>query len=160
MTLPLNNPPLAECFNLDKESGNEQITAGAARMLRIVGQRLFNWVEAQRRGRLRAVDSEPASAEQREISRLRAELAREKIKRDILGKATVSAMQEGRFEVPLHQALPASLSCLGAFLGAEGQRGRPSRAIASVVGDAPMDGGPKTWTGTRSAYWLACNPPY
>ena len=61
-------------------------------MLRIVGQRLFNWVEAQRRGRLRAVDSEPASAEQREISRLRAELAPEKIKRDILVKATASAM--------------------------------------------------------------------
>ena len=72
-----------------------QITAGAARALRIVEQRLFNWVKAQRQGRLRAVDRKPWNAEQREIRRLRVELAREKITRDILGKATARAMQEG-----------------------------------------------------------------
>ena len=56
--------------------------------LGVVAQTLFNWVKAQRRGKLTAVDSKPVSAEQMEISRLRAELARVTMERDILGKAT------------------------------------------------------------------------
>ena len=51
-------------------------------------QTLFNWVKAHRQGKLTGVDSKPVSAEQMEISRLRAELARVKMERDILGKAT------------------------------------------------------------------------
>ena len=43
---------------------------------------------AQRQGQLSGADSKPVSAEQMEISRLRAELARVKMERDILGKAT------------------------------------------------------------------------
>jgi transposase len=46
-------------------------------------------VKAKREGRLKGVSSGKAvSAEQMEISRLRAELARVKMERDILGKAT------------------------------------------------------------------------
>ena len=65
-----------------------QSIAAAARTLGVVEQTLFNWVKAQRQGRLKGVDSKPVSAEQMEISRLRAELARVKMERDILGKAT------------------------------------------------------------------------
>ena len=65
-----------------------QSIAAAARMLGVVEQTLFNWVKADREGMLMGVDSKPVSAEQMEISRLRAELARVKMERDILGKAT------------------------------------------------------------------------
>ena len=69
------------------ESG--QSIAAAARRLGVVEQTLFNWVKAKREGRLKAAPSSKAvSAEQMEISRLRAELARVKMERDILGKAT------------------------------------------------------------------------
>lgn len=51
-------------------------------------QTLFNWVKAHREGKLCGVDSNAVSAAQMEISRLRAELARVKMARDILGKAT------------------------------------------------------------------------
>ena len=65
-----------------------QSIAAAARTLGVVEQTLFNWVKAQRQGPLKGVDSKPVSAEQMEISRLRAELARVKMERDILVKAT------------------------------------------------------------------------
>ena len=65
-----------------------QSIAGAARTLGMVDQTLFNWVKARRQGRLTDADSKPVSAKQMEIARLRAELARVKIDRDIQGKAT------------------------------------------------------------------------
>jgi len=67
------------------ESG--QSIAAAARSLGVVEQTLYNWVKAQREGRLKG-PANKVSAEQMEISRLRAELARVKMERDILGKAT------------------------------------------------------------------------
>ena len=54
----------------------------------VVDQTLFNWVKAHRQGKLTGAHSKPVSAEQMKISRLRAELARVKMERDILGKAT------------------------------------------------------------------------
>ena len=66
----------------------EQTIAAVARTLGVVDQTLFNWVKAHKQGKLKGVDSKPVSAEQMEISRLRAELARVKMERDILGKAT------------------------------------------------------------------------
>ena len=68
---------------------NGQSIAAAARTLGGVDQTLFSWVKAQREGKLKGVDGKPVTAEQMEISRLRAELAGVKMKRDILGKATV-----------------------------------------------------------------------
>ena len=65
-----------------------QSIAAAAQTLGVVPQTLFNWVKAQRQGKLTGADSKPVSAEQMEISRLRAELARVTMERDILGKAT------------------------------------------------------------------------
>jgi transposase len=67
---------------------NGQTIASAGRTLGVVEQTLFNWVKAHKQGLLTGVDSKPVSAEQMEISRLRAELARVKMERDILGKAT------------------------------------------------------------------------
>jgi transposase len=69
------------------ESGQSQ--AAVARTLGVVEQTLHNWVKAQRAGKLKGADSRSkVSAEQMEISRLRAELARVMMERDILGKAT------------------------------------------------------------------------
>ena len=65
-----------------------QSIAATSRLLGVVEQTLFNWVKAQRQGKLKGAEGKPVSAEQMEISRLRAELARVKMERDILGKAT------------------------------------------------------------------------
>ena len=65
-----------------------QSIAAAARTLGLVEQTLFNWVKAKLEGKLTGADSKAVSAEQVEISRLRAELARVKMERDILEKAT------------------------------------------------------------------------
>jgi len=69
------------------ESG--QRVSEAARSLGIVEQTLANWVKAHRAGKLRgSTRSAELTGEQLEIRRLRAELARVRMERDILGKAT------------------------------------------------------------------------
>jgi transposase len=69
------------------ESG--QSMAAAARSLGMVDQTLFNWVKASREGKLKGAGGpSKVSAEQMEISRLRADLTRVKMERDILEKAT------------------------------------------------------------------------
>ena len=65
-----------------------QRTVAAAGSLGVLEQTLFNWVKADRQGKLKGPDSKVVSAAQMEISRLRAELERVKMERDILGKAT------------------------------------------------------------------------
>jgi transposase len=66
-----------------------QTLASAARSLGVVEQTLGNWIKLHRAGQLRGVVGKSAvTAEQMEISRLRAELARVTMERDILGKAT------------------------------------------------------------------------
>ena len=63
--------------------------AAAARSLGVVEQTLGNWIKLHRAGALKGVSGRMAvTAEQMEISRLRAELARVTMERDILGKAT------------------------------------------------------------------------
>jgi transposase len=63
--------------------------AEAARSLGVVEQTLSNWVKAHHSWTLKEVSGKsPVTAEQMEISRLRAELARVTMERDILGKAT------------------------------------------------------------------------
>ncbi len=71
-----------------------QSIAAVARTLGVVDQTLFNWVKAKREGKLTGADSKPVSVEQMEITRLRAELARVKMERDILGKATAYFAKE------------------------------------------------------------------
>jgi len=67
------------------ESG--QSIAAASRSLGLIEQTLYNWVKAHRQGELKGAGCKSVTAEQMEISRLRAELARVKMERDILGKA-------------------------------------------------------------------------
>ena len=69
------------------ESGES--AASVARTLGVVEQTLGNWLKSHRAGSLRGVVGKAqVTAEQMEISRLRAELARVTMERDILGKAT------------------------------------------------------------------------
>ena len=69
------------------ESG--QGIAEASRSLGVVEQTLANWIKLSRAGKLKEVVGKAGvTAEQMEIARLRAELARVTMERDILGKAT------------------------------------------------------------------------
>ena len=110
LTLPSRNVSLAMWFNPRKKNDMTKTTrarytlefkqeavrlveggqsqASVAKTLGLVEQTLFNWVKASRQGQLKGVDGKPVSADQMEIARLRAELARVKMERDILGKAT------------------------------------------------------------------------
>ena len=59
-----------------------------ARVLGLPKQTLGNWVRLADKGALQGAGEGPVSAEQMELARLRAELARVKMERDILKKAT------------------------------------------------------------------------
>ena len=66
-------------------------------LLGISGQTLHNWVRAEAAGRLaERVGVMAVSAERQEISRLKAELARTRMERDILKKATAYFARESR----------------------------------------------------------------
>jgi transposase len=71
-----------------------QSVAATAKILGLAEQTLHNWIKAEQRGRLGGAGSKPVSPEQMEIARLRAELARVKMERDILGKATAYFAKE------------------------------------------------------------------
>jgi transposase len=67
---------------------SSQSLADAARSLGVNEQTLFNWTKAHKAGKLNANGrGSKLTAEQIEIRQLRAELARIKMERDILGKA-------------------------------------------------------------------------
>lgn len=53
----------------------------------VPAQSISNWVKAEQEGKLGGVGTKPVSPEQMELSRLRAEVARLKMERDILKKA-------------------------------------------------------------------------
>jgi len=53
-----------------------------------------NWVRLDGKGKLKGAGDKPVSAEQMELARLRAELARVKMERDILKKATAYFARE------------------------------------------------------------------
>ena len=63
--------------------GGEKLSA-VARTLGVSAQSLDNWVKAKAAGRLRDVRAEALSTEQMEIARLKAELSRVRMERDIL----------------------------------------------------------------------------
>ncbi len=65
-----------------------QSIAATAKILGLSEQTLHNWIRAEQQGRLGGAGSKWVSPEQMEIAKLRAELARVKMGRDILGKAT------------------------------------------------------------------------
>ena len=65
-----------------------------AKILGVPTQTLGNWVRLSEKGQLKGADDKPVSAEQMELARLRAELARVKMERDILKKATAYFAKE------------------------------------------------------------------
>ena len=66
-----------------------QVAAVTAKVLGIPKQTLENWVRLAHKGQLKGAGDKPAvSPEQMELARLRAENARLRMERDILGKAT------------------------------------------------------------------------
>src|SRR5277367_5825490 len=107
------------------ESG--QSIAAASRSLGLIEQTLYNWVKAQRQGELKGAGSRTVTAEQMEISRLRAQLARVKMERDILhptnGDLFVGTpaweklwrtLPRGRSEVRLDSTQPVAVADPGA----------------------------------------------
>lgn len=71
-----------------------QDVAVTARVLDIPKATLSNWVRVAEKGELRGAGDRPVSPEQMELARLRAELARVKMERDILKKATAYFAKE------------------------------------------------------------------
>jgi transposase len=61
-----------------------QSMAAVAATLGVVEQTLYNWVKADREGKLAGAGTKSVSPEQMELARLRAEVARLKMERDIL----------------------------------------------------------------------------
>lgn len=71
-----------------------QVAPVTAKVLGIPKQTLENWVRLDSKGKLRGAGDKPVSAEQIELARLRAELVRVKMERDILKKATAYFARE------------------------------------------------------------------
>lgn len=65
-----------------------QAAAVTAKVLGIPKQTLDNWVRLGEKGQLVGAGDKPVSADQMELARLRAQLARVTMERDILKKAT------------------------------------------------------------------------
>jgi transposase-like protein len=80
-----------EAVRLVKAGQEASVTA---RVLGVPKQSLSNWVRLADRGALQGAGDKPVSAEQMELARLRAELARVKMERDILKKATAYFAKE------------------------------------------------------------------
>ena len=73
--------------------GGEKLSA-VARTLGVSAQSLDNWVKAEASGQLRDVRGKALTSEQMEIARLKAELSRVRMERDILKKATAYIARE------------------------------------------------------------------
>ena len=65
-----------------------QVAAVTAKILGIPKQTLENWVRLHGKGQLKGAGAKPVSPEQMDLARLRADNARLRLERDILGKAT------------------------------------------------------------------------
>ena len=71
-----------------------QTVSSVAKTLGLLDQTLHNWLKAEAAGRLREFTGKAVSAEQMEIARLKAELAKTRMERDILKKAVVDSSDE------------------------------------------------------------------
>ena len=107
-----------------------QSMAAAAATLGVVEQTLYNWVKADREGKLAGAGTKPVSPEQMELARLRAEVARLKMERDILKKRPRTSPRS-RCEVRVHRAQSTPLASLGAVRSAGSQSQRISPAPAT-----------------------------
>ena len=71
-----------------------QAVSVTAKVLGIPKASLDNWVKLSAKGQLKGAGDKPVSAEQMELARLRAQLARVTMERDILKKATAYFARE------------------------------------------------------------------
>jgi transposase len=71
-----------------------QASSVTAKVLGIPKQSLENWLRLDNKGKLKGAGDKPVSSEQMELARLRSELARVKMERDILKKATAYFARE------------------------------------------------------------------
>ena len=71
-----------------------QSAAVTAKVLGIPNQTLDNWIRLSNKGQLKGAGDKPVSPEQMELARLRAQLARVTMERDILKKATAYFARE------------------------------------------------------------------
>ena len=67
-----------------------------ARSLGVSSQSVDSWLRAEASGRLRESTAKPINADQMEIARLRAELSKARMERDILKKAMAYFARESR----------------------------------------------------------------
>jgi transposase len=94
-----------------------QKVGAAAKALGIVEQTLANWVKAAKAGQLRGLSSEQLSAERMENIRLRAELARVTMERDILGKVFAVAVCEAVAAIRTQRRLSSETPSAAALSG-------------------------------------------
>jgi transposase-like protein len=73
--------------------GGQSVTV-TAKILGIPKASLGTWVKLSSQGQLKGAGDKPVSAEQMELARLRAQLARVSMERDILKKATAYFARE------------------------------------------------------------------
>jgi transposase-like protein len=71
-----------------------QAASVTSKVLGIPNQTLDNWIRLSNKGQLKGAGDKPVSPEQMELARLRAELSRVKMERDILKKATAYFARE------------------------------------------------------------------
>lgn len=77
-----------------------QSVAAVATTLDVPAQSISNWVKAEQEGKLGGAGTKPVSPEQMELSRLRAEVARLKMERDILKNIPKGRAPARRAETP------------------------------------------------------------
>jgi transposase len=73
-----------------------QSLSSVAQGLGVSAQSIDNWVKADAIGSLKDAKGKPVNADQMEMTRLRAELAKTRMERDILKKAAVYFARESR----------------------------------------------------------------
>lgn len=73
-----------------------QLLTSVSRGLGVSAQSIDNWVKADAVGGLKEDKGKPVNADQMEIARLKAELAKMRMERDILKKAAVYFARESR----------------------------------------------------------------
>ncbi|HEY8355385.1 MAG TPA: IS3 family transposase [Methylophilaceae bacterium] len=119
-----------------------QSIAATAKILGLAEQTLHNWIKAEQQGRLGGAGSKPVSPEQMEIARLRAENARLRMERDILGKSDGVLREAAGLKyawIERHRKQwPVSLSCevLGVSTsGYHEHRRRSSKPYARRLGN-------------------------
>ena len=93
-----------------------QSVSSVARGLGVSAQSIDTWVKADAVGNLKEAKGKPVSADQMEIARLRAELAKTRMERDILKKPR-RILRESRGEIRLYRATRESLADYGAMPG-------------------------------------------